>query len=282
MIIDKLYEQVQKKGPLCVGLDTDLSYIPEFMKSQKNITEAVFEFNKNIIDLTKEFVAIYKPQIAYYEALGLDGLKAFKMTLDYLKQNNCLVVSDVKRSDIAATAKMYAKAFFDGEFESDFVTLNPYMGYDSLDPYFEYFEKKDKGIFVLVRTSNPGSKDIQLKQVGDEYLYQKIGQELTKIGKRFNGKYGYSRIGFVIGATHNAEAVDIRNRFSHTFFLVPGYGAQGATGKDARLLLNKDENGAIINSSRGIIAKSQNTQNQKEFDDKITELILKMKEDLNN
>lgn len=157
MIIDRLYEEVEKKGNVCVGLDTSLDYIPEKMKRRYgDIDEAIFQFNKRIIDCTYDITAVYKLQIAFYEANGLRGLFGYMKTLNYLRRVKALAIGDIKRGDISSTAEMYAKAHFEGDFEVDFITLNPYMGFDSLTPYFKYLDKGNKGIFVLLRTSNPG------------------------------------------------------------------------------------------------------------------------------
>lgn len=253
MIIDRLYDEVKKKGMVCVGLDSSLDYIPEEIKNKyQNIEDIIFEFNKEIIDATEDIVAIYKPQIAFYEAYGISGLIAYKNTLKYLKHKNLLSIGDIKRGDIASTASMYGKAHFEGDFEVDFITLNPYMGYDSLTPYFKYLETGEKGIFVLLRTSNPGAKDIEYLEVDNKKIYYHIGDKLEEMGSKYMGSCGYSSIAAVVGGTHIDEALEIRNRYNNMFFLIPGYGAQGAKGKDVVLYL-KEGNGGVVNSSRGII-----------------------------
>lgn len=281
MIIDRLYDEVEKKGNVCVGLDTHLDYIPEDMKEKyKDIDEIIFQFNKRIIDCTKDIVAIYKLQIAYYEAYGIDGLKAYKKTLDYLREINSLSIGDVKRGDISATATMYAKAHFEGDFATDFITLNPYMGFDSITPYLPYLESGEKGIFVLLRTSNPGAKDIEYLNVDGESLYYHIGDKLEEIGKGYVGKRGYSAIGAVVGGTHVDEAVEIRNRYKNMYFLIPGYGAQGARGEDVRLYLN-DKNGGVVNSSRGIIKAYMKYENGADnFESHTRNAVLSMREDI--
>ena len=253
MIIDKLYKEVEKKGNVCVGLDTHMDYIPEEIKAEYNqIEDKIFQFNKRIIDCTKDITAIYKLQIAYYEAYGIKGLMAYKKTLEYLKSNNALSIGDVKRGDISATADMYAKAHFEGDFETDFITINPYMGFDSITPYLKYLDKGDKGIFVLLRTSNPGAKDIEYLSAGNKPIYYHIGDKLNEMGKEYIGESGYSLIGAVVGGTHVDEATEIRERYKDMYFLIPGYGAQGAKGEDVDLYLN-NKNGGVVNSSRGII-----------------------------
>lgn len=261
MIVDRLYKDIEKKSCICVGLDTHYSYIPENIKnSSEKLSEVIFEFNKQIIDATKDIAGIYKLQIAYYEAMGIEGLIAYKNTLKYLKDNDILSIGDIKRGDISATAKEYGRAHFEGDFEADFITINPYMGFDSITPYLEYLSEKNKGIFILLRTSNPGAKDIEYLDYNDEPLYYHIGDNVQKMSEEFIGESGYSSLGFVVGGTHSAEAKEIRNRYKNSFFLIPGYGAQGGKAEDIRKYLN-DFNGGIVNSSRGIITA------YKKFDD---------------
>lgn len=281
MIIDRLYNEVEKKGNVCVGLDTSLDYVPEEIKLKyKNIKHMLFEFNRKIIDSTIDIVPIYKVQIAFYEAYGLEGLKAYKRTLEYIKDKGSLSIGDIKRGDISSTADMYAKAHFQGDFETDFITLNPYMGFDSITPYLKYIENGDKGIFVLLRTSNPGAKDIQYLEVEDENLYYHIGDKLDEIGKKYIGKSGYSPVAAVVGGTHIDEAKEIRERYKNMFFLIPGYGHQGARGEDVSMYLDQG-NGGIVNSSRGIITNYKNYEDGGErFDHYAREAVLAMKEDI--
>ncbi len=252
MIIDKLSKRIKERSIVCVGLDTSVDYIPEKMKEGKKISEYLFDFNKEIIDSTKDLVACYKVQIAYYEACGIEGMIAYKNTLKYLRDNDLIVIADVKRGDIANTAKEYAKAHFEGDFEADFITVNPFMGYDTLEHYLPYLESKEKGIFVLMRTSNPGSKDIQYKDYHGEPLYYEIGDNLNKMAKDYMGECNLSSLGFVVGGTQTENANTIRERYENIMFLIPGYGAQGAKPEDIRVYLNKFDKG-IVNSSRGII-----------------------------
>ena len=278
MIIDRLYDEVKNKGNICVGLDSRLDYIPQNIKDKyKDTNEIIFQFNKKIIDCTKDIVAIFKLQIAYYEACGIEGLTAYKKTLDYLREMNLLSIGDVKRGDISATATMYAKAHFEGDFEADFITLNPYMGFDSITPYLPYLESGKKGIFVLLRTSNPGAKDIEYLKVNGESLYYHIGDKLEELGEKYIGKNGYSALGAVVGGTHTDEAMEIRNRYKNMFFLIPGYGAQGAKGEDVKLYL--DNNGGIVNSSRGIIKAHMKYENgEKYFENHTRNAVLSMRE----
>ena len=201
MIIDKLYERVKERSFICVGLDTSFDYLPKKYQDL-GVAEGLFQFNKEIIDNTYDLVAIFKLQIAYYEAKGIEGLKGYVKTIEYLKSKDQLVIGDIKRGDIADTGKMYAKAHFESEFEVDFVTLSPYMGYDSIDPYLPYLESGEKGAFVLLRTSNPGAKDIEYLEHKGRPLYYTIGDNLQEIGKSCVGESGYSALGLEIGRAH--------------------------------------------------------------------------------
>ncbi|MFA5576491.1 MAG: orotidine-5'-phosphate decarboxylase [Tissierellaceae bacterium] len=281
MIIDRLYDEVQKKGNVCVGLDTKLDYIPTWMKEKyMDLDEIIFQFNKTIIDSTEDIAAIFKLQIAFYEAYGIKGLLAYKKSLEYLRHLGVLTIGDVKRGDISSTAEMYAKAHFEGDFEVDFITLNPYMGYDSITPYFKYLDTGKKGIFVLLRTSNPGAKDIEYLSVDGQSLYYHVGEKLEEMGKNYMGSSGYSLIGAVVGGTHTEEALEIRERYKDMFFLIPGYGAQGAGGEDVGLYLNEG-NGGIVNSSRGIITAYKKYEDGPRNISKYTrEAVLKMREDI--
>ncbi|WP_302631835.1 orotidine-5'-phosphate decarboxylase [uncultured Clostridium sp.] len=265
LIIDKLYERVEERGVVCLGLDTDASYIPQHILSGKSLDEAIFQFNKEIIDATLDVVSCYKVQIAYYEALGLAGLIAYKNTLQYLREKDAIIIADIKRGDIAATASQYAKAHFTGDFEADFITLSPYMGMDSIEPYMPYMESGKKGVFVLVRTSNKGAEDFENLDIeGGKKLYNEVADKITEAGQTVKGRYGYTAIGGVIGCTHVEEGKEIRNRYSNMFFLIPGYGAQGGTAKDVALYL-KNGNGGVVNSSRGILLAYKKENKELEY-----------------
>ena len=256
-IIDKLYERIDKLGFVCVGLDTSLDYIPDVIKEGKSTSDALFAYNKEIIDATKDVCAIYKLQIAYYESYGLEGMLAYKNTLDYLRDNDLLSIGDVKRSDIAASATMYAKAHFEGDFEVDFITLNPYMGMDSIEPYEKYLASGKKGVFVLLRTSNPGANDFEVLDVNGEELFYTIGDRLKEINDKYIGENGYGPVGLVVGATHSQEVEKIRERYKNMFFLIPGFGAQAADSMNVYKLLN-DLNAGVVNSSRAILKNWMN------------------------
>lgn len=282
MIIDKLYENVSKKGHVCVGLDTSMDYIPEEYKNKFNsIDEALFGFNKKIIDATMDVAACYKIQIAYYEAYGIEGLKAYKRTMEYVRKNGQIAIADIKRGDIAKTAEMYAKAHFQGDFESDFITLSPYMGMDSIEPYLPYIENNEKGIFALIRTSNKGAEDIEYIETskGDR-VYHRVGEKVNELGLGYLGKCGYSSIGGVVGCTHVDEAIELRKKFKDMFFLIPGYGAQGGKAEDVALYL-EGGNGGIVNSSRGILLAYKKCENgESKFDICARNEAIRMRDDI--
>lgn len=279
-IIDKLFDRVEKNGVVCVGLDTSLDYIPEFLKEGKDNEDAIVEFNKRIIDATLDVAACFKVQIAYYEALGIEGLLAYKRTLQYLREKDAIIIADIKRGDIAATAKMYAKAHFTGDFEADFITLSPYMGMDSIEPYIPYVATGEKGIFTLIRTSNKGAEDIEyLDTTEHKKVYHVVGDKLMELGKDFVSSCGYHPLGGVVGCTHIEEGKDLRKRFNNMFFLIPGYGAQGGKAEDVAMYLNNG-NGGVVNSSRGILLAYKKQNNEKEFDKCAREEAIKMRDEI--
>ena len=266
--MDKLYEAVAARGPVCVGLDTDFSYLPEgFAKAELTAGENIVRFNKAVVDATKDVAGCFKVQIAYYESLGLDGIRAYKETLDYVKAVGMPVIADIKRGDIAKTAEMYAKAHFEGDFEADFITLAPYMGLDSIRPYLPYVTGAGKGLFVLVRTSNPGAKDFEYEKLADgRHVYDMVGDKLHELGGECMGEKGYSSLGLVIGGTHIEEAAEIR-----------GYGAQGGTADDIARYLDKHSNGGVVNSSRAVLL-AYKKQPGVAFDEAARNECIKMKE----
>jgi orotidine-5'-phosphate decarboxylase len=263
MIADRLFKLVEEKGHVCVGLDTDYSYLPrDFADKFDSAGEAIYNFNKEIIDATYDVVSCYKVQIAYYEALGLEGLKSYSDTLKYIKQKNMISIADIKRGDISKTAEMYAAGHFTGDFEADYVTLNAYMGInDSLEPFLKYVKENDKGIFALVRTSNKGAKDFQyIRDEKNVPLYETVGERIQTLAAENVGECGFSSIGAVVGATNNEEGLALRNKMKSVFLLIPGYGAQGGKAEDiATYLING--NGAVVNSSRGILLAYKNEEN---------------------
>jgi orotidine-5'-phosphate decarboxylase len=268
--MDKLYEAVEEKGHVCVGLDTAPTYIPPAERRRAaSDSEAVFAFNKAIMDAAWDAAACFKVQIACYEELGLAGLKAYAETLRYIRGRGGLVIADIKRGDIADTASRYAAAHFSGDFEADFVTLSPYMGMDSIEPWFSWAGSAGKGAFVLMRTSNRGMKDfeyLELKYGEDadakdaaaktgrrgRRLYEAVGEKLSALAAAKKGKYGYGAFGAVAGCTERDEAALIRETYDSLFFLIPGYGAQGGAADDAALLL-RNGNGGVVNASRSVL-----------------------------
>ena len=259
-----LRELADKNGPLCVGLDTDPSYLPPpLLKVLGDPADAILSYNKEIIRrvAADKSACCFKIQIAYYEAMGLKGLKAYVETLKAVKETGLIAISDIKRGDIADTAKAYARAHFSGEFETDIITVNPYMGFDTLKPFTEYCnvlddgKKAGKGIFVLLRTSNPGMVDIEQQELksGGRVL-DRTGSELARIASEFKNVYPEqtcSPVGAVVGCTEESDARLLRDEYPELFFLIPGYGAQGGAARIAATLLDKA--GGTVNSSRGIL-----------------------------
>jgi orotidine-5'-phosphate decarboxylase len=263
MFVDRLIESIKaKKTPVVVGLDPRIEMIPDFIKKEafrrkgngvEGIAEAMYLFNKGIIDAVYDLIPAVKIQVAFYEAYGIEGFKAFFKTAEYAKSLGLIVIADVKRGDIQEVAKMYSKAYLQNPL-FDAITVNPYMGEDSIIPYLEDVEKFGKGIFVLAKTSNRGSKDVQdIETEKGGYVYQEVAKMISRISKGAVGKYGYSSIGAVVGATYPFEAKILREEMPQCYFLVPGYGAQGATAEDVVNCFDEEGYGAIVNSSRGVI-----------------------------
>jgi len=290
--IDKLYEAVSAKGHVCVGLDTAADYLPPAERRRHaSDAEAVLAFNQVIINASMDCAACYKVQIAYYEALGRAGLDAYAKTLAYIREKGSLVIADIKRGDIADTALQYAKAHFEGDFEADFVTLSPYMGMDSIEPWLSYAKNKGKGAFVLLKTSNKGMRDFQYLQLNTKQrLFHAVGDRLAELAAQYQGNYGYGAFGAVVGAdpksqAEQKEAAEIRERYKSLFFLIPGYGAQGGAAQDAALLL-REGNGGVVNASRSILkAWTVRNDSGKEIDNTIAaeaarEAVLTMRDAL--
>jgi orotidine-5'-phosphate decarboxylase len=284
---DKLLEEIERfKNPSCIGLDPRIEDIPDFMK-KGNIAKTLFDFNKIIIDATFDLVPAFKIQTAFYEKYGSKGIKAFEETISYLKKKNKIVIADAKRNDIGPTAEAYAKAFLLKEgFDVDAVTVNPYLGIDGIKPFIEVAKKNGKGIFVLVKTSNPSAGDFQNQILKNgKKFYEIVGAKVNQWNKGTEGKRGYGIVGAVIGATYPREAKVLRKIMPKSIFLVPGYGAQGGNAKDVIFHFNKAGQGAIINNSRGIIFayKSdhyKNTFGAKKFHLAAREAAIEMKNDL--
>ncbi len=272
-MIDQLILKIREtNNPTVVGLDPRFAFIPSRIKEEmldiygktpKAIAKSYLAFNKTIIDEVYDLIPAVKPQIAMYEQLGAVGIQAYIDTITYAKSKGLVIIGDIKRSDIASTAQSYADGHIglidiEGEkfeiYKEDFITLNPFLGIDSVKPYFEACKTRNKGLFLLVKTSNPNSGQLQDLKIKNQYLYEYVGGLVSKWGEDMIGKSGFSKIGAVVGATYKEQGIRLRKQMPHTFFLVPGYGAQGATAQDLAGTFNKDGVGSIVNSSRGIIA----------------------------
>lgn len=274
MITDRLIERIiELQNPTCVGLDTSFDYLPDDMragaKDFSDVAERIFYFNKKLVDTLCGIVPSVKVQIAYYEMYGAEGLKAYRETLSYAAEKGLVVIADAKRNDIGSTAACYSRAFL-GEtsvegarfsaFPSDYVTVNGYLGTDGIVPFVEDCKERDKGIFVLVKTSNPSSGELQnLLLENGTPVYEYMGGLVEKWGESTVGKYGYSAVGAVVGATHPEEAARLRKKLPHTFFLIPGYGAQGGSAEMLRCCFGKDGLGGVVNNSRGILCAYKKT-----------------------
>ena len=303
-MINKLVEQIKKKNaPIVVGLDPMLNYVPEhiqkkafdeFGETLEGAAEAIWQFNKGIVDATYDLIPAVKPQIAMYEQFGLPGMEAFKKTVDYCKSKGLVVIGDIKRGDIGSTSTAYAvghlgkvqvgsKSYYG--FDEDFVTVNPYLGSDGVNPFIDVCKEEKKGIFVLVKTSNPSSGEFQDQKVDGKPLYEIVGEKVAEWGAQCMGD-DYSYVGCVVGATYPEMGKVLRKIMPKTYILVPGYGAQGGTAKDLLPYFNEDGLGAIVNSSRGIIAAyKQDAYKEfgaKNYADASRKAVLNMKEDINS
>lgn len=271
-MIEKLVERIKKlEAPIVVGLDPTLNFVPGFLldkavnekgETLEAAADAIFEFNKKIVDAVYDLIPAVKPQIAMYEQFGIPGLMAFKKTLDYCHEKGLLVIGDAKRGDIGSTSTAYAIGHIGkvkvgsteiAPFDEDFLTINPYMGSDSVVPFVEECKKYDKGLFILVKTSNPSSGEFQDQKVGKKAVYELVGKKVDEWGAELI-KNGYSDVGAVVGATYPEMGEVLREIMPKAYILVPGYGAQGGTAAELKPFFNKDDLGAIVNSSRGIIA----------------------------
>lgn len=271
-MINKLIKKIKEtKAPIVVGLDPMLNYIPEhilkksfgeFGESLEGAADAIWQFNKEIIDKTYDLIPAVKPQIAMYEQFGIEGLKAFQKTVDYCKEKDLVVIGDIKRGDIGSTSEAYAIGHLGKvqvgskkitAFNEDFVTVNPYLGTDGIKPFVDVCKEEKKGLFILVKTSNPSSGEFQDRLVDGRPLYEYVGEQVAKWGEEHMGD-SYSYIGAVVGATYPAIGKELRKIMPKSFILVPGYGAQGGKGADLVHYFDQNGLGAIVNSSRGIIA----------------------------
>lgn len=302
-MIDRLVEGIIKtNAPIVVGLDPQLRFIPKQIQEKafrehgetlEGAASAILEFNKGIVDAIEGLVPAVKPQIAMYEQYGLPGLSAFRETVDYCHKKGLLVIGDVKRGDIGSTSGAYATAHLGkvqvgtkriAPFDEDFATVNPYLGSDGVKPFIDVCKSDNKGIFVLVKTSNPSSGELQDRIVGGAPLYEEVGRMVDSWGSDTIGTSGYSAVGAVVGATYPEMGKALRHIMPKSFILVPGYGAQGGKGKDLVHFFNEDGLGAIVNSSRGIIAAWQNEAYSKYGEEGFAEAsrqaVLDMKADI--
>ena len=272
-MINKLINKIQKtKAPIVVGLDPMLSYVPEHIQKKafaeygetlEGAAEAIWQFNKEIVDKTYDLIPAVKPQIAMYEQFGIEGLKAYKKTVDYCKSKDLVVIGDIKRGDIGSTSAAYAVGHLGkvqvgsktyAGFDEDFATVNPYLGSDGVKPFIDVCKQENKGLVILVKTSNPSSGEFQDQKIDGKPLYELVGEKVAQWGEEHMGESGYSYVGAVVGATYPEQGEILRKVMPKSFILVPGYGAQGGKGKDLVHFFNEDGLGAIVNSSRGIIA----------------------------
>ena len=277
-MINQLVANIKKTGaPIVVGLDPMLNYIPEQVQQKafaeygetlEGAAEAIWQFNKEIVDKTHDLIPAVKPQIAMYEQFGLPGLAAFKKTVDYCKEKGLVVIGDIKRGDIGSTSAAYAVGHIGkvkvgsktyAPFDEDFVTVNPYLGSDGVNPFLDVCKEEKKGIFVLVKTSNPSSGEFQDQKIDGRPLYELVGEKVAAWGSEVMGDE-YSYVGAVVGATYPEMGKVLRKVMPKAYILVPGYGAQGGKGKDLVHFFNEDGLGAIVNSSRGIIAAYKQEQ----------------------
>ena len=271
-MINKLIDKIQKThAPIVVGLDPMMDYIPkqiqekafqEYGETLEGAAEAIWQYNKGIVDATYDLIPAVKPQIAMYEQFGIEGLKVYKKTLDYCQEKGLVVIGDIKRGDIGSTSAAYAVGHLGkvkvgsrsyAGFNEDFATVNPYLGSDGVKPFIEVCKEEKKGLFILVKTSNPSSGEFQDQLVNGRPLYELVGEKVAQWGEEYMGEQ-YSYIGAVVGATYPEMGKVLRKLMPKTFILVPGYGAQGGKGADLVHFFNEDGLGAIVNSSRGIIA----------------------------
>jgi orotidine-5'-phosphate decarboxylase len=291
VIIDLFIEKIkEKRNPTVVGLDTCAEYLPASMLAAddgpKSVSRKIFEFNKAVIDEVGELIPGVKVQIAYYEMYAEYGIEAYKKTIEYAKSRGLVTIADAKRNDIASTAAAYSRAYLGMSdigtkaFDADFVTVNPYLGSDGIIPFIDDCKKYDKGVFVLVKTSNKSSSEIQDAKLSDgRRVYELTSDYTAEWGKDLIGKYGYGAVGAVVGATQTAEAEKIRKRHPGMFFLLPGYGAQGATASDLAVSFDKNGLGAVVNNSRGIICAHKKNPDVKYYA-AAKNAVLAMRDDL--
>lgn len=303
-MINKLVEKIQKTGaPIVVGLDPMMKFVPEHIQKKafseygetlEGAGEAIWQYNKELVDHIYDLIPAVKPQIAMYEQFGLPGLMAFKKTIDYCKEKDLVVIGDIKRGDIGSTSEAYAVGhlgkvqvgnnFYRG-FDEDFATVNPYLGSDGVNPFLKVCKEERKGVFILVKTSNPSSGELQDRVIADadRPLYEVVGEQVAGWAQELMGDT-YSYVGAVVGATYPEMGKVLRKVMPKSYILVPGYGAQGGKGKDLVHFFNEDGLGAIVNSSRGIIAAYQQEKyagfDSEGFGEAARAAVIDMKEDI--
>ena len=275
-MINKLVEKIKHtKAPIVVGLNPMLSYVPEHITKKayaeygetlKGAAEAIWLYNRELIDHIHDLIPAVKPQIAMYEQFGVEGLITFQKTVDYCHEKDLIVIGDVKRGDIGSTSAAYATAHLGKvqvgakkipAFNEDFATVNPYLGSDGITPFLDVCKEEKKGLFILVKTSNPSSGEFQDQMIGEKHLYEMVGERVAEWGSELMGD-SYSYVGAVVGATYPEQGKLLRKVMPKSFILVPGYGAQGGKGEDLVHFFDEDGLGAIVNSSRGIITAYKN------------------------
>lgn len=275
-MIDELVKKIQEKdAPVVVGLDPMLSYVPgqitqaafaEHGETLEGAAEAIWQYNKGIVDAVYDLIPAVKPQLAMYEQFGVPGMQAFQKTVQYCKEKGLVVIGDAKRGDIGSTSAAYATAHLGkvtvgsqtyAAFDEDFVTVNPYLGSDGVKPFLKVCQEENRGIFLLVKTSNPSSGEFQDRLIDGRPLYEWVAEKVNEWGAECMGSYGYSAVGCVVGATYPEMGKTLRKVMPKAYILVPGYGAQGGTAADLAPYFNEDGLGAIVSSSRGIICAYQ-------------------------
>ncbi len=282
--IDRLINKIKEtNNPTVIGLDPRYELLPKcvlekYPNTLEGVSEAIIEYNKALIDETCDVIPAVKPQIAFYEMFGIPGMKAFEETCKYAKQKGMIVIADIKRGDIGSTAQGYSNAYLgktkirekeESIFDVDFVTVNPYMGTDCVKPFIEDCKKYDKGIFILVKTSNPSSGELQdVKLENGEEVYVKVAKLVEEWGKDLRGENGYSSIAAVVGATYPKQLKEIREIAPHTYFLIPGYGAQGGKAEDIALGFDKNGLGGIVNASRSLMCAYKSELWKDKFEEK--------------
>ncbi|MBQ2676698.1 MAG: orotidine-5'-phosphate decarboxylase [Clostridia bacterium] len=301
MSFDRLIKKIDEmNNPTVAGLDPKLDFIPQFIKDEcekkygktlEAAAEALLTFNKGLIDALYDIVPAVKPQCAYYEMYGWQGMRALYETIKYAKSKGMFVITDGKRNDIGTTMEAYAKAHLGnvdvfGEsvapFDGDALTVNGYLGSDGINPLLDICKKDDKGIFVLVKTSNPSSGELQDRKIDDKSVYESMGEMCENWGSDNIGEYGYNCVGAVVGATYPEQLVELRAKLPHTFFLVPGYGAQGAGAADIKGAFDENGRGAIINSSRGIMCAYKKFEfDEKDYAAAARKEAIRMRDELN-